>query len=211
MENKNQFLIAKLNKWIYLICILLGLYSCMNNSKTSTKNDLNSNENKIFSPKQFNRNENYLETKIGNQIWMAYNLDVEKFTNGDEIPLVESIEEWKNAGLNKKPAMCYYNGDVESKTKFGIIYNWYALNDKRGIAPKGWRVASLKDWEILISFLGGTNIAGKKLKSQNGWPDCVDASSIKGTYPNTTGDIKSGNGTDNFLFNAFPQLMQFYF
>jgi uncharacterized protein (TIGR02145 family) len=214
MENKNDFLKVKskknflrtylgTDKWMYY-WFIIGLCSCINNSKNSSENNPNSNESKIIKPIQINKNTNCLEAKIGNQIWMAYNIDAERFNNGDIIPIVKSIEEWKKAGLNKKPAMCYYNNDVENKTKFGIIYNWYALNDKRGIAPKGWRVATLKDWEILTSYLGESNIAGKKLKSQNGWPDCIDVSSIKGTYPNTTSEIKSGNGTDDFLFNALP-------
>jgi len=69
---------------------------------------------------------------IGNQVWMTKNLNVDKFRNGDPIPHARTDEEWKKAGENEEPAWCYYESDTRNGEKFGKLYNWYAVNDKRG-------------------------------------------------------------------------------
>jgi uncharacterized protein (TIGR02145 family) len=88
--------------------------------------------------------------KIGNQIWMTKNLDASRFKNGDKIPEAESSDAWQKAYRNKTPAWCYYNFDIAHGNKYGKLYNWYAVTDKRGIAPKGWHIPSINDWNILI-------------------------------------------------------------
>lgn len=92
------------------------------------------------------------EAKIGNQIWMAENLKVTKFRNGDPIPEAKSIEEWVNAGKNNNPAFCYVNNDPSTAQKYGILYNWFAVNDSRGLAPAGWKVPSNEDIYELRDF-----------------------------------------------------------
>lgn len=86
---------------------------------------------------------------IGNQTWMAENLNVTKFQNGDPIPEAKSAEEWRIAGENKQAAFCYINNDPSTVTKYGVLYNWYAMNDKRGLAPEGWRIPKENDFQIL--------------------------------------------------------------
>jgi uncharacterized protein (TIGR02145 family) len=109
------------------------------------------------------------EIKIGNQIWMSENLDVDTFSNGDSIPEVNLTEEWMLAGTQKQPACRHYSDQISSR---GRMYNWYALNDPRGLAVEGWRVPTEADWEELIVFVGGKDIGGKKLKSNSGeWED----------------------------------------
>jgi uncharacterized protein (TIGR02145 family) len=136
----------------------------------------------------------YESVRIGDQEWMTRNLDVDRFRNGDLIPHIESNEEWKKAGENGQPAWCYYDNDHEYGKKYGKLYNWYAVNDPRGLAPKGWRVPSNEEWTTLINFLGGKEVAGHKMKSDNGWNDWED----------NYGEIKNGNGDDSFGFNALP-------
>lgn len=116
----------------------------------------------------------YKTVKIGNQVWMADNLDVSKFRNGDLILHAKTSKEWEKAGKNKQPAWCYFEYDsnnlifVESISKnIGKLYNWYAVNDPRGIAPLGWHVPTEKEWESLTNFLGKN--AGTKLKNTFGW------------------------------------------
>ena len=70
---------------------------------------------------------------ISNQIWQTENLNVDRFRNGDLIPHVESAEEWKKAGNKGQPAWCYYDNDPENGKIYGKLYNWYAVNDRRGI------------------------------------------------------------------------------
>jgi uncharacterized protein (TIGR02145 family) len=122
---------------------------------------------------------------IDKQIWQTENLSTDKFSNGDDIPEVKTSEEWQSAAEKGEPAWCYYDNDAYNQEKYGKLYNWYAVNDPRGIAPKGWKVPTDEDWQLLCVFLGGDQLAGQKLKSIQGWE----------------GD---GNGTDEVGFNAMP-------
>ena len=123
--------------------------------------------------------------KIGNQEWMAKNLDVSTFRNGDLIPEAKKGKEWETAGNDGKPAWCYFDNDPENGEKYGKLYNWYAVNDPRGIAPTGWHVPSDAEWTQLTDDLGGEDIAGTLMKSREGWK-------------------KKGNGTNESGFNAVP-------
>jgi len=105
----------------------------------------------------------FAQVKIGDQIWMTANLDVATFRNGDSIPQITTVDEWSSAGRNQKPAWCNYSA---GSTKW---YNWYAVNDPRGLAPDGWHVASDAEWRQLISFLGSGKSAVTKFKSKDGW------------------------------------------
>ena len=102
---------------------------------------------------------------IGTQVWMTKNLDVAKFRNGDPIPEAKTDEEWEKAGENKQPAWCNYDNNPDNGTKYGKLYNWYAVNDPRGLAPEGYHVPTDAEWTILTTFLGGESVAGGKMKS----------------------------------------------
>ena len=100
---------------------------------------------------------------IGTQVWMTKNLDVSTFRNGDPIPEAKTGEEWKKAGENKQPAWCYCDNDPTNGAKYGKLYNWYAVNDSRGLAPVGYHIPSDAEWTKLEVFLGAD--AGNKMKS----------------------------------------------
>lgn len=106
------------------------------------------------------------EIKIGNQIWMAENLDVGTFRNGDPIPEAKTKEEWLEAGKRKEPAWCYYNNDSSMGELYGRFYNWFAIMDFREISFDGWKVPTDDDWFELITFAGGMQVAGSELKSR---------------------------------------------
>jgi uncharacterized protein (TIGR02145 family) len=106
---------------------------------------------------------------IGNQTWATANLDTAQFNNGDLIMEAKSAEEWKNAGRDKIPAWCYHNNDPAVGKELGKIYNWYAVNDPRGLSPSGWKIPNDHDWNTLVEFLGGPGVAGVKMKSTSGW------------------------------------------
>ena len=127
----------------------------------------------------------YRTANIGNQIWMTDNLNVSHFRNGDPIPQAVTAEEWEVAGSLGKPAWCYYNNDPTNASTYGKLYNWYAVDDPRGLEPEGWRVASCRKWADLIDYLAGDNVAGKKLKSESGW-------------------YLEGNGDNSSKFNGLP-------
>ena len=84
--------------------------------------------------------------KIGNQKWMAENLNVDHYQNGDAIPEVKDPTEWMAL---KTGAWCYYDNDLVNGKKYGKLYNWYAVNDPRGLAPKGWHIPSHEEFNIL--------------------------------------------------------------
>ena len=117
--------------------------------------------------------------QIGTQKWMSKNLDVAFYRNGDVIPQVTDPTAW--AAL-LTGAWCYYNNDSTQGNKYGKLYNWFAVNDLRGLAPQGWHIPSDAEWAILSTTLGGNAIAGGKLK---------EAGSVNWTYPNT-GNNNSG-------------------
>jgi uncharacterized protein (TIGR02145 family) len=109
--------------------------------------------------------------KIGNQVWMSENLRVTKFRSGAEIKEANTKDDWDEAIKNKQPAWCYYANDASKGNTYGLLYNWYAVYDPRGLAPAGWHIPDATEWQILIDSLGGTEHAGVKLKSNNHWID----------------------------------------
>jgi uncharacterized protein (TIGR02145 family) len=129
--------------------------------------------------------ENADAIKIGNQVWANKNLNVSEFSNGDVISEAKSEEEWEKAGTEGKPVWCYYNNDSAFGAIYGRLYNWYAVNDAKKLAPQGWHIASDLEWTTLANTLGGEDIAGIKLKSDSGWAD-------------------KGNGSNSSGFSALP-------
>jgi len=143
----------------------------------------------------------YKTVKIGDQWWMAENLNVTHYCNGDSIPHVIISNEWKNLSNGAYryyyDTFPYYTGDKESfAATYGALYNWYAVNDARGLAPEGWHIPTDEEWKMLEVYLGmSKSIAdrvgyrgideGKKLKSTSGWDN-------------------NGNGTDEVGFTALP-------
>jgi uncharacterized protein (TIGR02145 family) len=106
----------------------------------------------------------YKTVVIGNQTWMAENLNVSTFRNGDSITEIKRADGWVETGRNDKPAWCYYDNDPKNGLVYGKLYNWYAINDSRGITPEGWHIPTKEEWDILISHLGRKS--GKRMKSQ---------------------------------------------
>ena len=98
---------------------------------------------------------------IGTQVWMVKNLDVEHYRNGDTIPQVTDKKEWDKLTTG---AWCYYGNDANNGKTYGKLYNWFAVNDPRGIAPSRWHVPSDAEWTELTTYLGGEDVAGGKLK-----------------------------------------------
>ena len=96
------------------------------------------------------------EIKIGSQVWAKENLKVTNFRNGEPIPVVQDQNNWSKMST---AAMCFTpEGEA--------LYNWYAVNDSRGLAPEGWHVPSDTEWQQLVDFLGGDMLAGKAMKAK---------------------------------------------
>lgn len=126
----------------------------------------------------------YSSVKIGNQRWLAENLNVTTFRNGDPIPEAQNDSEWSKAASTESPAWCYYMNDDGKDTTVGKLYNWFAVNDPRGLAPEGWKIPTDQEFKTLVKNLGNSD-AGEKMKSETGW-------------------LYDGNGSNSSGFNAKP-------
>jgi uncharacterized protein (TIGR02145 family) len=98
---------------------------------------------------------------IGNQEWTLKNLDVSTYRNGDVIPEEEDLLRWM---MLKTGAWCYYNNNPEEGKKYGKLYNWYAVNDPRGLAPDGYHIPTPDEWQILVrEIIKKMRLAGKTI------------------------------------------------
>ncbi len=145
----------RMRKFLFIGFILLVGYSY---TQTGTLTD--SRDGKV-----------YKTVVIGTQTWMAENLNVATFRNGDLIPEAKTIKEWILAGENNQPVWCYYKNKKKNGIKYGKLYNWYAVIDKRGLAPEGLHIPMDTEWTKLTDFLGGASISGAKMKNENDWND----------------------------------------
>lgn len=142
----------------------------------------------------------YTTVVINGKEWMTQNLNTSKFRNGEEIPQAKTKEEWMNACNAKQPVWAYpmYK---EEYANYGRFYNWHAVNDPRGLAPEGWTVPSIEDWNHLAN-----DKEGAKLKSTQGW----NSMDIQNTNHNPNDPYSKptkfvdGNGTNSTGFNATP-------
>jgi hypothetical protein len=107
---------------------------------------------------------------IGSQEWTTQNLDTSCFRNGDLIIEASTYEEWEAAAKSKSPAWCYYQNNPSLGEKYGKLYNWYAVNDPRGLAPEEWHIPSIEEWNKLALELGDN--CNERLKEAEDWqPD----------------------------------------
>ncbi len=98
---------------------------------------------------------------IGNQEWTVKNLDVSTYRNGDIIPEVKDPVEWANL---KTGAWCFHNNNPENGKIYGKLYNWYAVNDPRGLAPDGFHIPSDNEWKTLNDYINTEKIKGIEKK-----------------------------------------------
>lgn len=168
----------------FVIVVSLTLLGCIQKAKDEPKADAE------FSSDGQN-------VTIGKQVWMTRNLDESTFRNGDIIPEAKTDAEWQKAGEEGKPAWCYYNNDPANGAKYGKLYNWYAVSDLRGLAPKGWHIPSNQEWIVLSDYLGGAEKAGAKMKSKQGWNNAGNGTNSSG-FSGLPGGLCYGDG----LFNS---------
>ena len=127
-----------MNKILITILALAMIFSFGVNTSVSQVTDIDGNT--------------YKTVTIDSQVWTSENLNVSRYRNGDTIPQVQDSIEWANL---KTGAWCYYNNDSANGKIYGKLYNWYAVNDSRGLAPEGWHIPTDAEWTTLTDFLGG--------------------------------------------------------
>ncbi len=137
-------------------------------------------------------------TYICNQMWMTKNLDVSSYRNGDPIPQVTDPTVWTSLTIG---AWCWYNNDSATyASTYGKLYNWYAVNDPRGLAPQGWHVPSRTEWATLSTCLDGEVLAGGKLKETGTahWASPNTGATNSSGFTGLPGGYRNGNTGANF-------------
>ncbi len=137
----------------------------------------------------------YETVRIGGQCWMAENLQVTHYNNGDEIQYVQSESSEPNVWENLSTgAYGYYNDDLSHLETYGNLYNWYAVDDARGICPEGWHVPTDEEYQQLEIYLGMEPAEA----SASGWHGTDEGGKMKETgtehwnSPNTGATNESG-------------------
>jgi len=140
----------------------------------------------------------YQTVKIGNQWWMAENLKVTHYRNGDAIPNVTDDDDWVDLSTG---AYCAY-GNTESNVKtYGYLYNWYAVNDSRDIAPAGWHVPTDEEWKTLEMVLG----MSQSEADDTGYRGTHEGSKLAGRADLwDDGDLEDDAAFDASGFSALP-------
>lgn len=163
----------------------------------------------------------YPSVTICSQKWMDRNLDVTTYRNGDTIAYVTDPIAWQTLTTG---AWCYYNNDPSTNATYGKLYNWYAVNDQRGLAPTGWHVPSDAEWTTLETCLGGSSTAGGKMKvagtttwtSPNteatntiGWAGLPGGTRINGQFSRIRFDGSWWSSTQTNTTNVWARLLTY--
>ena len=102
----------------------------------------------------------YQTVTIGSQIWTTENLKTTTYNDGTPIPNVVDQAGWANLAT---PAYTLYGFDPNNKPTYGYLYNWHAVNSGK-LAPAGWHIPTKDEWNTLLVYLGGDQVAGDKMK-----------------------------------------------
>jgi len=147
---------------------------------------------------------------IGTQVWTNQNLSVARYRNGDLIPQVTNSTQWASLTTG---AWCWYNNDSATyAATYGRLYNWYAVNDARGLAPQGWHVPSDAEWNKLVKYLDAgadttcagcvqSAIAGSAMKSTTGWTAPNTGATNSSQFGGLPGGYRYDDGTFDDIGN----------
>ena len=150
----------------------------------------------------------YSVVQIGDQCWFAETLRTTVYGNGDAIPAGLTDSEWGStasgatAVYGEDDGCSNYSPDIDacdeaqSLEEYGRLYNWYAVDDARGLCPSGWHVPTDEEWMVLEMELG----MSESEANGTGWRGTDEGTQLKSIY----GWYGGGNGTDVFGFSALP-------
>lgn len=201
----------KLSNIFFVIFIVL--LSCKNNSNSDVNSTNNVHDTTVVNSDGITDHSANIENEtivIGNQIWMAKNLDVITFRNGDTIFEAKSEEDWKKASNLHISAWCYYDNDSNNGKRFGCLYNWYAVMDERGLAPLGFHIPNNLEYDIFLLDLGLSrhgnqenkhNIASMLKSTSNLWSPIGDRNNETSTNISGFSALPSGLRYESGSFN----------
>ncbi|MCX6230292.1 MAG: T9SS type A sorting domain-containing protein [Bacteroidetes bacterium] len=131
---------------------------------------------------------------INNQCWLKQNLKARRFRNGDSITNIIDNTSW---GSYTSAAYCNYNNDTNLANTYGRLYNFYVVSDSRKVCPTGWHPAANNEWDTLVNYLGGDNIAGGRLKESGlaHWNSPNTGATNESDFTALPSANRNGNGT----------------
>jgi len=142
----------------------------------------------------------YQTVEIGDQVWMAENLNVTRYRNGDSIKYMADPTTWVNTVIRGKESFyCNYDNDTANARIYGAIYNGFAVHDYRSIAPEGWHIPTNEEWKELEQFLGMSD----SVASAYGNRGLDEGGKLKATEPELWDQPNTG-ATNEMGFNALP-------
>jgi uncharacterized protein (TIGR02145 family) len=115
-----------------------------------------------------------MEININGQVWMTENLSITKFNNGDDIPFAKTKKELSELAKIKSPAYCYSAYKKANTEVYGLLYNYYVIEDPRGLAPEGWRIPLIEDYKQLFDSISlSDKTVSRVLKKVGFWGDGI--------------------------------------
>jgi len=161
----------------------------------------------------------YDTIQIGDQVWMAENLKVTHYRDGTAITHVIDHAEW---GALTTEAYCIYNNNASNEVDtYGALYNWYAVADAHNIAPEGWHVPTDAEWQVLVDYLGGDEVAGGPMKEAGTthWLDPNTGATNESGFTALPGGHRGDNdmggyayfwsGNEDFSYNAWGRILNY--
>jgi uncharacterized protein (TIGR02145 family) len=144
----------------------------------------------------------YRTVAIGDQCWFAENLRSDNYRSGAAIPGNLTGGQWKTTTAG---AQAVYENDPKRLSTYGRLYNWYAVNDARGLCPSGWHVPSDEEWTVLTDGLGGERVAGEQLKTDSwGGTNASGFSALPGGARNDYNGYFDDLGASGYWWSSSP-------
>ena len=179
---------------------ILVLMACFNNACKKDNDAEKESEPEIVKDIDGNI---YNTITVNGQVWMVENLKTTRYRNGDSIVHLKDPTTFYNF---YEGAYCNYNNENNIAETYGRLYNWWVINDERKIAPEGWHVATDENWQSLVEYLGGLEVAGGKLKEVGlaHWnaPN-ADATNEVGFTALPGGYVSPGNDFENIGYYGY--------
>lgn len=146
----------------------------------------------------------YQIVQIGDQEWMSENLKVTHYRNGDAIPHLTNSGDWTSTNSS---AYCVYNNTPSNADTYGNLYNWYAVNDSRGLAPEGWHIPTDEEIMVLEMYLG----MSESEANDTGWRGTNEGSKLAGSADLwTNGDLVNNAEFGSSGFSFLPGGYRYY-
>jgi uncharacterized protein (TIGR02145 family) len=142
----------------------------------------------------------YQTVRIGDQVWMAENLKTITYNDGAPIPCPGPDNTvWQN---NTDGAYSWHNNDISNKDTYGALYSWQAVMNSSGLCPTDWHVPTDEEWQTLVDYLGGDDLAGGPMKStftepepHPCWNTPNDGATNSSGFSGLPGGLRRSNGS----------------